>query len=293
MRNIREILLVLGTWMLCVCVHAQHTMVFSHDGSHAAASTTTIDSIHVPAATSFDIYFNGQQDVVNISADHVAFDIKVPDTLVVDYQEDLVTIQNPRLDCFETRVDRGDVEIKTKKKRPFVCLATGYCSDGRLVIDNDTSMTLILKDLGLTSKRASAVYLRQRQKTVIELPEGSISTLADATDYHPADSTDTSNSCLYARGTLSFAGGGSLQVTGNYRHAIFSGKNITIDGQVRDMLIDRGLIARICPAGEVVLSAQGANAEIVDCSGKTALPGFVNMHTHAGMDMMRGIQEDT
>ena len=69
--------------------------------------------------------------------------------------------------------------------------------------------------------------------------------------------------------------------------------NITIDGQVRDMLIDRGLIARICPAGEVVLSAQGADAEIVDCSGKTALPGFVNMHTHAGMAMMRGIQEDT
>ena len=70
-------------------------------------------------------------------------------------------------------------------------------------------------------------------------------------------------------------------------------KNITIDGQVRDMLIDRGLIARICPAGAVVLSAQGADAEIVDCSGKTALPGFVNMHTHAGMAMMRGIQEDT
>ena len=188
-----------------------------------------------------DIYFNGQQDAVNISADHVAFDIKVPDTLVVAYQEDLVTIQNPRLDCFETRVDRGDVEIKTKKKRPFVCLATGYCPDGRLVIDNDTSMTLILKDLRLTSKRGSAVYLRQRQKTVIELPEGSSSTLADAADYHPADSTDTSNGCLYARGTLSFAGGGSLQVTGNYRHAIFSGKNITIDGglvQIADAMKD-------------------------------------------------------
>lgn len=241
MRNIREILSVLGTWMLCICVHAQHTMVFSHDGSHAAASTTTIDSIHVPAATSFDIYFNGQQDAVNISADHVAFDIKVPDTLVVAYQENLVTIQNPRLDCFETRVDRGDVEIKTKKKRPFVCLATGYCPDGRLVIDNDTSMTLILKDLRLTSKRGSAVYLRQRQKTVIELPEGSSSTLADATDYHPADSIDTSNGCLYARGSLSFAGGGSLQVTGNYRHAIFSGKNITIDGglvQIADAMKD-------------------------------------------------------
>ena len=34
------------------------------------------------------------------------------------------------------------------------------------------------------------------------------------------------------------------------------------------------------------------DAEIVECSGRTALPGFINMHTHAGMAMMRGIGED-
>ena len=34
------------------------------------------------------------------------------------------------------------------------------------------------------------------------------------------------------------------------------------------------------------------DAEIVECSGRAALPGFINMHTHAGMAMMRGIGED-
>ena len=32
--------------------------------------------------------------------------------------------------------------------------------------------------------------------------------------------------------------------------------------------------------------------EIVECEGKAAFPGLINMHTHAGMSMMRGIGED-
>ena len=70
-------------------------------------------------------------------------------------------------------------------------------------------------------------------------------------------------------------------------------KNIVIDGVVSDLLIDGNKIAEICPAGACVLDAD-ASAEClyVDCEGKTAIPGFVNMHTHAGMAMMRGIGED-
>ena len=32
--------------------------------------------------------------------------------------------------------------------------------------------------------------------------------------------------------------------------------------------------------------------EIIDCTGKAAVPGFVNMHTHAAMSLMRGLGED-
>ena len=38
--------------------------------------------------------------------------------------------------------------------------------------------------------------------------------------------------------------------------------------------------------------APEANAEVIDCSGKAVLPGLVNMHTHAAMSMMRGLEED-
>ena len=54
------------------------------------------------------------------------------------------------------------------------------------------------------------------------------------------------------------------------------------------MAIGGGTIEKIVPSGESCLEAN----EIVDCAGKVAVPGFVNMHTHAGMSMMKGIGED-
>ena len=67
-------------------------------------------------------------------------------------------------------------------------------------------------------------------------------------------------------------------------------RNILLDGSQVDIVIDGGLIRRIVPAGTAPLPADGA--ELVDCARKAAIPGFVNMHTHAAMSLMRGIRED-
>ena len=69
-------------------------------------------------------------------------------------------------------------------------------------------------------------------------------------------------------------------------------KNIMSQGVVSDILVSEDRIAMIRPAGPVSAFAVGEDCEVVDCSGKTAMPGMVNMHTHAGMSMMRGVGED-
>ena len=68
-------------------------------------------------------------------------------------------------------------------------------------------------------------------------------------------------------------------------------KNITVSGVVSDVLIKDGIIASVSEASADMLD-DASGAEVVECAGKAAFPGFVNMHTHAGMSMMRGVGED-
>ena len=67
-------------------------------------------------------------------------------------------------------------------------------------------------------------------------------------------------------------------------------KNIAVEGVGSDILIKDGAIVSVFPTVNETLA--DASAEVVDCTGKAAVAGFVNMHTHAGMSMMRGIGED-
>jgi len=62
-----------------------------------------------------------------------------------------------------------------------------------------------------------------------------------------------------------------------------------LHGNVRTCILidDTGRISRIGPSIEAP-----AGTEDVDCSRKAVIPGFINMHTHAAMILLRGIHED-
>lgn len=67
-------------------------------------------------------------------------------------------------------------------------------------------------------------------------------------------------------------------------------KNILLEGVASDVLIEGNLISKVVPSDNQMLVHEGA--EVVDCTGKAAFPAFINMHTHAGMALMKGIGED-
>lgn len=74
-------------------------------------------------------------------------------------------------------------------------------------------------------------------------------------------------------------------------------KNIVLDGVTTDIYIKDGLFWKIIRTGQadsvtVVSIPEGLSVETVDCTGMAAVPGFVNMHTHAAMSLMRGLGED-
>ena len=66
-------------------------------------------------------------------------------------------------------------------------------------------------------------------------------------------------------------------------------RNIQFDGKPVNLFIQGQRIFRILPYPET----EGLVAdETVDCTGKAVIPGFINMHTHAAMILLRGITED-
>ncbi len=68
-------------------------------------------------------------------------------------------------------------------------------------------------------------------------------------------------------------------------------KNAVLGGSASDIYVEGERIFSIEKGGSSVPSGWDC-AEVHDCRGKVALPGFVNMHTHAAMSLMRGLGED-
>lgn len=67
-------------------------------------------------------------------------------------------------------------------------------------------------------------------------------------------------------------------------------KDIYLNGDIKNILIEGKVISAISDS----IDTDGLdNLEIVDCKGKAAIPGFINMHTHSGMTLMRGFNEDS
>lgn len=72
-------------------------------------------------------------------------------------------------------------------------------------------------------------------------------------------------------------------------------KNIMSDSVQADIVVADGIIRKIAPAGTVSVQdvpQAETETETVDCTGKAAVPSFVNMHIHAAMSLMRGLEED-
>ena len=152
------------------------------------------------------------------------------DTIKVTYHEDHVTIggtYNPQRIKTSVQGNAG-LSIVSTWKRPFVCIAEGKCPDGSLRIVPDTTCTLVLDNLELSSSESAVVCFPMKQKVSIELSKGSNNILSDAASRNKDD--ESINGCLYGKGTLTFTGKGALTVTGNFRHGIVSSKNVSVEG---------------------------------------------------------------
>lgn len=68
-------------------------------------------------------------------------------------------------------------------------------------------------------------------------------------------------------------------------------KGIFVGGSVQDILINGNRISEV--GANLHNRVMPDECRVIDCSGKAAIPGFVNMHTHTAMTLTRGYREDS
>lgn len=137
-------------------------------------------------------------------------------------------------------------------------ILSGMCDNGSVTVQagEDAKIQLVLDGLTLRSGNGPAIYVQSADKVFLTLADGTESFLSDSTSYPESDSAD---GVIFSRADLTVNGGGSLCVTGNYKHGIVGNDELNVTGgkitvTAQNVALSGKDCVRICQ-GELVLNA--------------------------------------
>jgi hypothetical protein len=110
---------------------------------------------------------------------------------------------------------------------------SGILDDGQIVVDTQDEKTvyLILDGVDITCSTSAPIYVRNAEKTVITLADGTKNTVTDGAAYVFEDAeSDGPNAAVFSKDDLTINGGGTLIVNANYNNGITSKDDLKITG---------------------------------------------------------------
>ncbi len=109
---------------------------------------------------------------------------------------------------------------------------SGSSDTSKIVVDTDTTGTvkLVLNDVTLTSTTGPAIVVKNADNTVIEVAEGSTSTISVS-----GQNEDEKDSAIYAKDDLVLTGSGTLIVTSSEGDAIHANDSLTVENVTLDL----------------------------------------------------------
>ena len=105
---------------------------------------------------------------------------------------------------------------------------TGTLSNGMILVDTTEKVKLRLSGANITNSNGPAIYGQNAKKLYITLEKDTTNTLADGRSY----SDQKAKATLFCNDDLEIKGKGTLNITGNYKHAICSDDDINIENGV-------------------------------------------------------------
>lgn len=125
-------------------------------------------------------------------------------------------------------------------------VVSGTSSDGQLVVEapEDAVVHLVLNGANITKKDGPGIYVKEADKTVVTLQEGTENAVTDGETY--ADTSEEApTAAIFSKGDLTINGAGKLTVQGNANDGITSKDDLKImSGTIDVKAADDGMIGR-------------------------------------------------
>lgn len=154
--------------------------------------------------------------------------------------------------------DGGVVTIK----QAGTYVVNGTVADGQIVVDapEDADVHLVLNGANITKNDGPAIYVKQADKTIVTLQEGTDNAVSDGATY--ADTSEEApTAAIFSKSDLTFNGTGKLTVTGKSKDGITGKDDLKImSGTIDVQAADDGVIGRDLVAvkdGTVTVKAGG------------------------------------
>ena len=153
-----------------------------------------------------------------------------PVTVTVAYEGSTATVTIPDAVSEYVICESGTsshvklIQTSTTEKNPneIIYALSGESDNGEFYLTGEYKATLQLNGLTLTNPDSTAIHIKDGKRIKVSMNANTVNTLKDCS------SDPTSKGCFHCKGHTEFVGKGTLNVSGNFSHAIYSKEYVTV-----------------------------------------------------------------
>ena len=196
---------------------AQRALMIKHaDGVTDAVSTAVIDSLKFSEDGSLLTIASKEGNLVEVAATGVSLSYgEMPAAFTVKYNGETAAVVNPFLmEGVTATVAGADVTVNNSNVlTEFTFTLSGETTNGSFLYNGAYKATFVLNGVSITSTKGAAIDIECGKRIAMELKKGTVNNLVDCAG-------GKQKAALYCKGHLEIDKTGTLNVTGNTKHAI-------------------------------------------------------------------------
>lgn len=195
-----------------------------YTGQVKTAVTATADQLPYTDGTTFTACEKAFaiSDIDSMVVDTVTVE---DNTILVEYDDDeaWVTVAGNIAKYIDATVSGAHVTIvqSADVTEELTYTLQGESSNGSFWMDGELKISLVLNGLTLTCPDSAAINIRDGKRISVQLVEGTVNTLVDGAD-------GSQKGCFVVNGHAEFKGAGTLNITGNAKHAFFGDEYVEL-----------------------------------------------------------------